>query len=165
MAGKLPDQPKKMLAFHLLDILKHYTDENHRLSQKEIAEILERKYDMKADRKSIRRNLLELQDYGYEVNYSETVRTMPVKDARTGKVAVDPATGKKKMEKTRILSDFYPERAFTDSELRLLIDSLLFSKHISTSQCNELVGKLAGLSSDYFKSHVRYMNRQNRLRA
>ena len=34
-------QPKKLLIINILDILKKYTDENHRLSQKEIAEILE----------------------------------------------------------------------------------------------------------------------------
>ena len=33
-------QPKKMLIMHILDILKKYTDEDHRLSQKEIGEIL-----------------------------------------------------------------------------------------------------------------------------
>ena len=39
-------QPKKMLIMNILDILKRYTDEDHRLSQKEIIEILEREYDM-----------------------------------------------------------------------------------------------------------------------
>lgn len=159
MAVTLPDQPKKMLIIHILDILKRYTDENHRLSQKEIADILEREYDMKADRKSIRRNLMELQDCGYDLNYSETIRMMPVKDPKTGKAVIDPATGKKKMEETTILSDFYLERQFTDGELRLLIDSLLFSKHIPYSQCKELVGKLESLSNIYFKSRCRFISR------
>ena len=39
-------QPKKMLIMHILDILKKYTDEDHRLSQKEIGEILKNEYDM-----------------------------------------------------------------------------------------------------------------------
>ena len=33
-------QPKKLLIINILDILRKYTDENHRLSQKEIVEIL-----------------------------------------------------------------------------------------------------------------------------
>ena len=33
-------QPKKMLIINILDILKKYTDEDHRLSQKEISDIL-----------------------------------------------------------------------------------------------------------------------------
>ena len=48
-------QPKKLLIINILDILKKYTDEDHRLSQKEIAEILETEYDMKADRKAIKK--------------------------------------------------------------------------------------------------------------
>ena len=48
-------------------------------------------------------------------------------------------------------------REFTDSELRLLIDGLLFSKHIPYSQCRELVEKLEGLSNIYFKSRVRHI--------
>lgn len=35
-------QPKKMIIINILDILKRYTDENHRLSQREIRDILER---------------------------------------------------------------------------------------------------------------------------
>ena len=32
--------PKKMVIINILDILKRYTDENHKLSQKQIADIL-----------------------------------------------------------------------------------------------------------------------------
>ena len=31
--------PKKMIIINILDILKRYSDENHKLSQKQIAEI------------------------------------------------------------------------------------------------------------------------------
>ena len=66
-------QPKKMLIMHILDILKKYTDEDHRLSQKEIGEILKNEYDMVVDRKSIKRNLMDLIDLGFEIEYSESV--------------------------------------------------------------------------------------------
>ena len=36
-------QPKKLLIINIFDILRKYTDENHRLSQKEIVEILNSK--------------------------------------------------------------------------------------------------------------------------
>ena len=58
-------QPKKMIIINILDILKRYTDENHRLSQREIMDILEREYDMKVDRKAVKRNLMNLIDFGY----------------------------------------------------------------------------------------------------
>ncbi len=136
--------PKKMLIINILDILKKYTDENHRLSQKEIADILKSEYDMTVDRKAVKRNLMNLIDFGYEIEYSESVRMVP-----------NRSTGK--LEESYILSDFYLVRDFTDSELRLLIDSLLFSKHIPYSQCKELIGKLEGLSNQYFKSRIRHI--------
>ncbi len=46
---------------------------------------------------------------------------------------------------------------FDDSELRLLIDGLLFSKHIPYNQCKALVEKLKGLSSDYFDTRVKHI--------
>lgn len=132
-------QPKKYLIFHILDILKRYTDEGHRLPQREIGEILEREYDMKADRKSIRRNLLDLIDLGFDVECSQSVRI------------------KSDGEEEPLLTDWYLNRDFTDGELRLLIDSLLFSKHIPYSQCRELVEKLEGLSNRYFRARVKHI--------
>lgn len=137
-------QSKKLLILNILDILRKYTDANHRSSQKEIQDILE--YNMTAERKSIRRNLMDLIDFGYAVEYSESVRMVS-----------NPKTGQ--LEESCILSDFYLEREFTDSELRLLIDSLLFSAHVPHSQCKELVQKLEGLSNTYFRSRVRHIAR------
>lgn len=138
-------QPKKLLIINILDILRKYTDADHRLSQKDIIDILKNEYSMSVDRKSVRRNILNLIDFGYEIEYSESVRMMP--NAKTGE-----------MEESYILSDFYLVRDFTDSELRLLIDSLLFSKHIPYSQCKKLVEKLTGLSNRYFKARVKHIS-------
>ncbi len=135
---------KKLLIVNILDILRRYTDENHRLSQKQIADLLRTEYNNPADRKTVKRNLTELVELGYEIGYSEVRRVTP-----------NPKTGEP--EETYILSDFYLERDFTDAELRLLIDSLLFSKHIPYSQCKVLVKKLEGLSSVYFRSRTKYI--------
>lgn len=124
---------------NILDILKKYTDENHRLSQKEIMDILEQEYDMKAERKAIKRNLMNLIDSGYDIEYSESIRM------------------NKNGEEETFYTDWYLERNFSDAELRLLIDGLLFSKHIPYSQCKELIGKLEGLSNRYFKSRVEHI--------
>lgn len=136
---------KKMLIMNILDILKRYTDEEHKLSQKQIMDILWSDYDMAADRKTVARNLSNLMAAGYHIECRDDV-------ART----YINKQGKK--ETSYILSDFYLEREFTDAELRLLIDSLLFSKHIPYSQCKELVEKLEGLSNRYFKSRVRFIS-------
>ena len=71
-------QPKKLLIMNILDILRKYSDEEHRLSQKDIAEILKTEYDMTADRKAIRRNILNVMDCGgYNIEYSESIRMVP----------------------------------------------------------------------------------------
>lgn len=137
-------QPKKLLMFDILDILKKNTDSEHTLSQKEIQEILKKEYNMAVDRKSVKVNLMNLEEIGYEICYSETVRT-----------SKNPKTGEK--EENIIMSDFFLMRDFDDSELRLLIDSLLFSTHLPYSQCKNLVEKLEGLSNSYFKARVKHI--------
>ena len=138
------EKPKKLLIMNILDILRRYTDADHRLSQKDIVEILRTEYEMTADRKSVKRNIANLMELGYNINFSESLRMIPGKNGE--------------LEESYILSDFYLEREFSDSELRLLIDSLLFSKHIPYSQCKELIEKLEGLSNRYFKSRVRHIH-------
>lgn len=48
-------------------------------------------------------------------------------------------------------------REFEDSELRLLIDSLLFSGHLPGKQRRELIEKLKGLGSKYFDAKVKHV--------
>ncbi len=49
-------------------------------------------------------------------------------------------------------------REFDDSELRILIDSVLFSKSISTRQAKGLIEKLRGLASNYFNAKVSHVS-------
>lgn len=133
--------PKKLLIVNILEILKRYTDESHRLSQREIETLLKTEYGMKAGRKAVKRNLMDLLEFGCEIEYTETTRR--VKNVKTGE-----------WEENTILTDFYLVHDFTDGELRLLIDGLLFSKHIPYSQCRQLVKKLEGLSNRYFRARV-----------
>ncbi len=46
-------------------------------------------------------------------------------------------------------------RRFEDSELKLLIDGVLQSKHITAKHSQDLIERLCGLSSEYFRSHVK----------
>lgn len=50
---------------------------------------------------------------------------------------------------------YLAERTFEDSELKLLIDSVLSSKHITPKQSKELIEKLCAQSNKYFKKHVK----------
>ncbi|SES94001.1 Predicted DNA-binding transcriptional regulator YafY, contains an HTH and WYL domains [Pseudobutyrivibrio sp. C4] len=138
-------QSKKLSLFNTLEILKKYTDENHRLTQAELLDLLKQDYDMEIDRRTIKSNLMDLIELGYEIESQETTRM--IRNEKTGEV-----------EESTIMSSFYLVRDFSKPELRLLIDSLLFSKHLPYSQCKELVTKLESLSNKYFRSNMSYIS-------
>jgi len=135
----------KKTVFYVLDILKRHSDEEHRLSQTDIVGYLKKEYDIKVDRKTIKTNIECLQECGYEIEYTPTTRMTPNK--KTGE-----------MEETTITSDYYLVNDFTDSELRLLIDSVLFSPIITNNQSSELIEKLSSMSSNNFKSRIKYVS-------
>lgn len=117
---------KKMLNMLILDILKKYSDIDHRLTQQEIIKLLKSNYDMECDRRSVKNNILYLQELGYDIS----------------------------MEHGYYLA----VREFEDAELRMLIDSVLFSKNLTQTQAKELIGKLKALGSRYFKLKVTHIN-------
>jgi predicted DNA-binding transcriptional regulator YafY len=136
MYGK---QNKKAVLLNILEILKKYTDQNHRLSQREIGELLEKEYDVKPDRKTIKNNLMSLIDCGYDIEYSESIRKS------------------KNGEEKVVYTDWYFQREFDNCELRLLIDALLFADNIPKNQLKSLLEKLEGLSNQYFNRSVRHI--------
>jgi predicted DNA-binding transcriptional regulator YafY len=56
---------------------------------------------------------------------------------------------------SRRAGSYIERREFEDSELKLLIDSVLQSKHITAHHSKDLIEKLCGLSNKYFRSHVK----------
>lgn len=138
-------QAKKLSLFNTLEILKEYSDEDHRLTQAELLEHLKKDYDMEVDRRTVKSNLMDLIELGYEIESQETTRM--IRNEKTGEV-----------EESTIMSSFYLVRDFSNPELRLLIDSLLFSKHLPYSQCKDLVTKLEGLSNKYFRASMNYIS-------
>lgn len=61
------------------------------------------------------------------------------------------------IESTRSGS-YLDERDFTDAELRILIDGVLSSKHITAKYSRDLIEKLCALSNQYFRSHVGHIH-------
>ena len=123
--------PKKMVIINILDILKKYSDMDHRLTQAQIIEILKKEYYMDVDRRTVKRNLMNLLDFDFGIDYTEIIKK------------------NEKGEEIPICTDWYITREFDDSEIRLLIDSVLFSKTIPQKQCKKLIDKLKGLSNIY----------------
>lgn len=141
--------------FLLLDILKvlqKHTDEDHRLTQKEIIEILEKDYgytNLQEKRKTVKNNLEKLIRYSKredvnEILYTERERKRQNKD--TGEVEI-----------STVYTDFGYVHDFSQAELRLIIDSLLFSRHIASNKRKEIIEKLENLTSKHFNSRKKYI--------
>ena len=106
---------KKMMNICILEILRKYTDSEHTMDQKDIIKKLETEYGMKVDRKSVKSNLMNLVDFGYNLECTEIER-----ENKNGEIEI-------------LTKDWYYNHEFDDAELRMLIDSILFSKTIPKS--------------------------------
>ncbi len=121
-------ETKKMLNILILDVLKRYSDAEHPLTQQAIIRILKSDYGVeKIDRRSVKANVLSLSDMGYEISMDE--------------------------------GDGYYliSREFEDAELRMLIDSVLFSKTISDKYAKRLIEKLKSFGNIYFDMKVSHV--------
>ena len=142
------DIGKKVVILYILQILRKYTDADHTLTQQQIADRLLRDYGMEVNRATVKRNLADLIDAGYNIQYDEVARSH-----------VDRKTGEK--EENVIYTNLYYEHDFTESELHMLIDGLLFSRSVPYKPRKDLIDKLGKLSSQYFNqrmNHVRCMS-------
>ena len=125
-------QSKKLISVFILETLKRYSDENNRLKQSQIIDHLRNDYDMIVDRKTVQRNLLDLISCGkFDIGYTEVTR----------KKQNSPES-----EEYSMLKDIYMQQPISDGELRLLIDSVLFSQSIPSKQAEDLIERLKGLS-------------------
>lgn len=123
---------KKMLNMIILDILKEYSDEDHKLTQQKVLRILENTYGMECDRRSVKNNIEYLQELGY-------------------KIGTDGGY-------------YLSDRDFNDAELRMLIDSVLFSKNLTQKQAKKLIDKLCGMGNRYFTAKVSHIHSLPELR-
>ena len=140
----LPEGGKKIIILYILQILRRYTDSAHTMTQQQIAEKLLSEYGLEVNRSTVKRNIEELIRAGYDIQYTEVIR------GRT-----DKKTGAR--EETSIYTDLYYEHDFTEAELLMIIDGLLFSRSVPYKQRKQLIDKLGGLSSLYFNQRMNRM--------
>lgn len=125
------EENKKLALLRILHILLYHSDERHPLKQEEIAGYLEKDYGIVVERKAIGRQLALLHE-AYDVPNSPIVL---ISDRRRG--------------------TYVEQREFEDTELRLLIDGVLSSRHITAKHSKDLIEKLCRQSNKYFRSHVK----------
>jgi predicted DNA-binding transcriptional regulator YafY len=117
---------KKMLNMLILDILREYSDENHKLTQQEIIRLLKSNYDMECDRRSVKNNIFCLKELGYDISMEGGY--------------------------------YLVQCEFEEAELRMLIDSVLFSKQLTQKQAKELIQKLCKQGNRYFSAKVSHIS-------
>lgn len=122
-------QPKKMIILDILQIIQKHSDKEHRLSQRDIQDLLETEYGMKVDRKTISRNIIKLVQCNYPIEFGSN-------GAET------------------ILTNIYYDHKFLNGELRLLIDSVLLTDGLPKKDRISLIRRIEGLSSKYFHSEI-----------
>ena len=157
----LNNPPKNLLPLFLMDILQRKTDEDHRLNQEEIIRILEDEYQMKANRKTIRRTFEYLTDLNIGIQHEVTKKNTPQleRNEQSGKMEkVLDKDGKPVMMEIENWDNYYLIRDFEKSEIRLLIDSLLFSGLMPKKQCIDLAEKLAALAGPFFGKEMKYIH-------
>lgn len=118
-------QEKKTGILAILDILKEHSDENHLLSQKEIADFIRTKYNLDFDRRTIYDNISKLKEFGYDIETFE--------DNRKGYCL--------------------RERDFESSEVFLLCNAIHASNMLPQKNSKDLIDKLLNTQSKYVKEN------------
>ena len=117
---------QKLKLLYLIKILAEETDDRHGLTMQEIIAQLNR-YEVNADRKTLYRDLDELDRFGLDIIREPVGRNMYY---HLGK------------------------RIFELPELKLLVDSVQSSKFISEKKSAELIKKLEGMASRHEARHL-----------
>ena len=141
----MPESGKKIIILYVLQILRKYTDSSHTMTQQQIAEKLRTEYGLEVNRSTIKRNISDLIEAGYDIQYTEVARSH-----------VNKKTGEK--DENFIFTDLYYEHDFTEAELHMIIDGLLFSRSVPYKQRKQMIDKLGKLSSSYFSRRMNHVH-------
>lgn len=134
--GKSRKAPKGLVDICILDIIGEATEEDP-VTQEQIRERLEADYGIIIDRKSVRRHLSNLVEGVSSIRYKEKHRSMRGEDSS-------------------MLTNFWLdyEGRFDDIELRALIYTVVFAKHIPVKYKRDIIGKLESLASNSLRKSM-----------
>lgn len=122
--------PKSLIDVCILDILRD-TDKKNTVTQKRICNLLKDRYGIKADRKTLHRHLEAMVESIDGIQFTEVQRIVDGKHSG-------------------IMTDFWLSKKtpFDDMEIRALIYTVLFSKHIPVIYKKDIIKKLETLPSN-----------------
>ena len=111
----------------ILEVLRKHSDSEHTLTQKQIGNYIKAETGENLDRETIKRNLRKLLD-----------SQLPVEALKE-----EPS-----------ITGLYYDHDFTDGELCLLINSVLFTDGLSKKHRKDLIKRIEALTDKYFHSYV-----------
>ncbi len=126
---------KTLAPLLILRILEEYSDEAHPITREEIERILADEYGITMERKAFFRHIEHLKG---------------LEDVDIRRVTVKP----KNVEKNACAGFYLADRAFSELELRMIIDALSGSHYLSQWETEDLVNRLARLSTRHFQKKM-----------
>lgn len=131
-------KPSAMI--YILEIMKDHIGKDNAISQSKIRDILKEKYEIAVNPKTVRHNLEKLMNADYPIKYTVIHRTN--------------SKGKVETIKTGFYYDYQSE--WDLSELKILVDSLLFSNFLPHSHCKDIIRKIAAIDKDHEKEILKH---------
>lgn len=124
------NERKKMKEIALKEIFFEKTDLEHGLTLKEIQNLLESRYEIRCERKTLYNDIEELEDFGCKVVYEKILPT------------------------DTVCKYHCVERDFELAELKMLSDAVLAARFLSAERSRSLIKKLGNLTSDYYAHNL-----------
>lgn len=134
-------QPVKNNLIMTLEVIKRHSDVDHRLTQKNIQEYLQTDFELTCDRKTVKRNLMNLIEFGFDIEYTEIERK------NGSQKSVDDVNV--------IITDIYYNHTLEPSEVKLISDGLLFSRYVTGRETERLISKIEKQSSPFAENRIK----------
>ncbi len=136
----------KELTYEVLRILWEKTDGTHPISVKELCDILEKRLERRPDRKTVASILKILaKQTPSEVSENHRFRMGDVRHKVTDRE-----------DEIAYCYHFYMDRGFTDEEVEMLVNDVMFSRMRTQKQAKETIDKLKELAGEEKRKELAY---------
>ena len=139
------NQPKTLTPLLMLRILEEYSDEKHPLTREDIERILDEEYGITLERKAFFRHMKSIGAREDDDLHPDDERIADIR-----RVVIES----KDPDKKPCAGFYLTDRTFNELELRVIIDALSGSPHLSQWETEDLVDRLASLGNRHFRKRM-----------
>lgn len=147
-----------LLPFYIIDVLKRYSHENARMKQEDIVKRLEEDHEIKITRQTLAKYLDAMRWQKKKDGRKKIAEKVLDYHIRSSKRKMRPTNHKSsKPKNSREREVYLQNNMFTNLELSMLCDGVLYSRHISQEDKNRLIEILKSFSPMAFKDKYKYV--------